>query len=141
MGGILITAGGRRLPVLEFGLEKCTQGSAGSRFFFLFMGPGLAYKHSVAVLFGEASNGMHSDSYTREYAFFNEYMTWSVFVLYVLYISGVWDYVVLKGQMEAFMIECRGFSHFKAFNEKRIELYKNKEPNAFIADLFVELLH
>lgn len=87
------------------------------------------------------ANGKYSDSYKNVYAVFNEYMTWSVFVLYALDTYNVDDYNVVKNQIETMMIEYRGFNNFKAFNEKMIELYKNKESNKLISDLYIEILN
>ena len=87
------------------------------------------------------TNGKYSDSYNNEYAVFNEYMTWSVFVLYALNTYNLIDYNIVKNQIEAMMIEYRGFGNFKAFNEKMIELYKSKESDVLISDLFLEILN
>ena len=87
------------------------------------------------------TNGKYSDSYKDEYAVFNEYMTWCVFVLYALDTYNIEDYNIVKNQIETMMIEYRGFSNFKVFNEKMIELYKNKESNVLISDLFLEILN
>lgn len=39
------------------------------------------------------------------------------------------------------MIESRGFSRFRQFNQKLIELYKSKELNQNIADLFPAIIN
>jgi len=87
------------------------------------------------------TNGMYSSSYKDEYAVFNEYMTWSVFILYALDTYNVQDYNIVKNQIETMMTEYRGFRNFKAFNEKMIELYRDKEANLLISDLFLEILN
>lgn len=86
------------------------------------------------------ASGKFSNSYKNQYAVFNEYMTWSVFILYAMDTYQSDDFLTTKNSIENFMEEYRGFVNFSAFNEKMIELYKNKGDKRLISDLFPEIL-
>ena len=78
--------------------------------------------------------------YKNQYSVFNEYMTWSVFILFAFDNYQDSDFVIIKNDIEDMMISYRGFHNFKAFNEKMLELYKNKTTTKLISDLYPDIL-
>ncbi len=86
------------------------------------------------------TNGKHTYAYKDEYAVFNEYMTWSVFLLYAKDSFNSDDYEAIKQNIELFMEEYRGFQAYKWFSEKLINLYANRNGKTFISDLYPEIL-
>lgn len=65
--------------------------------------------------------------YSNSLSTFNEYMTWSLFSLYVLdnYPEDLIEEII--SIQENFMVDRRKFIHYKAFNRKMIELYEDKK--------------
>jgi len=80
------------------------------------------------------------NSYGDSYLVFNEYMTWSIFALYALDNYKIENFEFINNQVELQMTERRGFIKFKEFNQKMIELYKNKVPDEKIIDLYPKIL-
>lgn len=66
-------------------------------------------------------------NYGNKYAVFNEYMTWGVFTLYALENFSNKDFEIINARTEKQMSEWRGFTKFKDFNHKLIELYKQSK--------------
>ncbi|WP_306350495.1 DUF4932 domain-containing protein [Flavobacterium sp. '19STA2R22 D10 B1'] len=81
-----------------------------------------------------------ADNYSTPYLIFNEYMTWAVFTLYTSDNFNADDFKIINENVEKRMIERRGFTNFKSFNEKVFELYKNKAKNTTIADIYPAIL-
>jgi len=79
-------------------------------------------------------------NYGNSYLVFNEYMTWSIFTLYALDNYKTENFEFINNQVELQMTERRGFIKFKEFNQKMIELYKEKLPNEKIKDLYPKIL-
>jgi len=86
------------------------------------------------------TGGKFSDGYSSPYSVFNEYMTWSVFLLYALDRFPTADFSTIKKNLEQFMIDYRGFIHFIWFNEQLLELYEKKKPGMLVSDLFPVML-
>ncbi|MFY7810827.1 MAG: DUF4932 domain-containing protein [Flavobacterium sp.] len=78
--------------------------------------------------------------YQNEYAIFNEYMTWSVFMIYLKENFNSKDYKEVQNDQSNFMVNTRGFIKFKEFNAKVIELYENSKTKK-IATLYPEILN
>lgn len=73
--------------------------------------------------------------YNTSYATFNEYMTWAVFTLY-LYDNFDTDIFEKRNEKEvSFMVNARGFSKFKEFNDFALDWYK-KNPNVSLKELY-----
>lgn len=87
-----------------------------------------------------AKKGGPADSYSSLYSIFNEYMTWAVFTLYASEHYNAADFKLINEDVEKRMTGIRGFSNFKKFNEKMLELYKSKPKNAGIATLYPAIL-
>ena len=81
-----------------------------------------------------------NNMYSTPYAIFNEYMTWSVFNLFILDNFSVEYFNYVNNEVESKMISQRGFKYFDKFNKKLIELYKNRNSNERIKDLYPQIL-
>jgi len=87
-----------------------------------------------------AKKGGPADSYSSLYSVFNEYMTWAVFTLYASDHYNTEDFKRINEDVEKRMTDIRGFSNFRKFNEKMLELYKSKPKTAGIATLYPAIL-
>ncbi len=74
--------------------------------------------------------------YNKPYLIFNEYMTWSVFLLYAMETYSDEEYLMIKSHMENFMLNKRGFFKFKAFNQELTRLYTNRRQGQTVIDLY-----
>ena len=83
--------------------------------------------------------GDKSGFYTTPMSVFNEYMTHSLFCLYVLekYDTATADYII--NAREALMVERRYYSKFREFNKELIRL-RNENKNVKAVDLFPKIL-
>lgn len=81
-----------------------------------------------------------TQGYRSAYATFNEYMTWSVFSLYVMdtYPEHQWEQIIQK--QETFMQANRGFPEFRSFNRELMRLYQEKDADETVAELYPEIL-
>lgn len=69
------------------------------------------------------TNGGFTNGYPNAYSVFNEYMTWSLFALYIYDNYPEEIFVKSKEKVEDIMVNYRGFNRFKGFNDKILELY------------------
>lgn len=85
------------------------------------------------------SPGDNSGFYKTPMSVFNEYMTHSLFCLYVLdtYDTATADYIIKA--RETLMVERRYYSKFREFNKQLIKL-RNENKNAQVVDLFPKVL-
>jgi len=83
--------------------------------------------------------GDKSGFYTTPMSVFNEYMTHSLFCLYVLekYDTATADYIIKA--RETLMVERRYYSKFREFNKQLIRL-RNENSNVKAVDLFPKIL-
>lgn len=86
------------------------------------------------------TKGVSADAYNSPYLVFNEYMTWAVFSMYAYDHFTKEDFEIINARVELQMTEWRGFSKFKEFNQKALELYKSKKNTEKIPDLYPKLL-
>jgi hypothetical protein len=72
---------------------------------------------------------------------FNEYMTWAVFTLYAYdtYHSDVFERVI-ESQVK-FMVNNRGFTKFREFNNALLSLYLKKKDGQTVADLYPDIIN
>jgi hypothetical protein len=101
------------------------------------------YRATIDSIFSNrsiwASSGGGNNYYRNAVSVFNEYMTHSVFCLWVLdNFNGATADFIIKHR-ESLMVERRFFIHFREFNRKMIEL-RNKHKDKVIADLYPALL-
>lgn len=87
------------------------------------------------------TSGNDTKNYGNAYSVFNEYMTWAVFTLYAYDTYNQEDFKIINDRTELQMTKWRGFSRFKEFNQKMLDLYKHKEKNQTIADLYPVILN
>lgn len=81
-----------------------------------------------------------TDYYSSEYAVFNEYMTWAVFILYAYDNYNGESFKFIKSNVENMMINYRGFIRFSQFSDQLLALYIKKEPSPKIDNLFKPIL-
>jgi len=85
--------------------------------------------------------GKESKGYKTPYTIFNEYMTWSVYLLYCYDKFNVEDYQVINDRIVNYIINRRGFHRFDDFHLTMLNLYKNKNLNQTVADLYPSILN
>lgn len=78
--------------------------------------------------------------YPNAYSIFNEYMTWAVFTLYAYDTYPPEVFAAVNTRTETQMEKWRGFSRFRSFNQKLLELYKAKPAQMPISDLYPLML-
>lgn len=101
------------------------------------------YSNAINKIFkkrGKWVNESKASWYNNPYSVFNEYMTWSVFVIFAFDTYKEADFIQIQSKIENMMINYRGFSNFKSFENKMLELYKNKTPKTLISDLYPDIL-
>ena len=109
-----------------------------------YVNPG-SYKYAKLIdsIFSQrqlwVNAGDKSGFYTTPMSVFNEYMTHSLFCLYVLekYDAATADYIIKA--RETLMVERRYYSKFREFNKQLIKL-RNENSNAKAVDLFPKIL-
>lgn len=85
---------------------------------------------------GKVTGGYNSYSLT-----FNEYMTWAVYTLYAYdtYPPDVFERVI-ESQIK-FMVNNRGFTKFREFNNALLSLYVKKNDGQKVADLYPDIIN
>lgn len=78
--------------------------------------------------------------YDSPYAVFNEYMTWAVFSLYALDTYDAVTFETVNARVEKQMVEWRGFLKFREFNQKLLELYRNRPAGKKVFELYPDML-
>ena len=84
--------------------------------------------------------GKESVGYNAPYTIFNEYMTWSVYLLYCYDHYSPEDFEVINDRIVNYMMERRGFQRFDDFHSTLLSLYSNRKAGTTIADLYKPLL-
>jgi hypothetical protein len=79
-------------------------------------------------------------NYKTPYMVFNEYMTWAVFTLYAYDHFEPADFDAINVRTEKLMTERRGFIKFREFNAALLALYKARQGNQTIPDLYPAIL-
>lgn len=78
--------------------------------------------------------------YGNEYMVFNEYVTWAVFSLYAREKFEKQDFDELNEYLEDMMANRRGFTRYKEFNRKLMEIYDNRNTGQKIHDLYPQII-
>lgn len=86
------------------------------------------------------TNGKESNGYKTPYAVFNEYMTWSVYLLYCYDKYEYEDFMVINDRIVNYFINRRGFHRFDDFHTTFLDYYKKKSANETVADLYPRIL-
>ena len=98
------------------------------------------YIVDIDLALPDLSTWYKGGGYNKPYSTFNEYMTWSVFLLYAMETYSVEEYVMIKNYIENFMVNKRGFYKFKAFNKELTRLYEKRSPGQTIVDLYEPII-
>jgi len=88
----------------------------------------------------EWTNGKESTGYNSPYTIFNEYMTWSVYLLYCYDQYRPDDFKVINERIVNYMINRRGFQRFDDFHQTMLSLYSNRKEGTTVAKLYKPLL-
>lgn len=102
------------------------------------------YRKEVEEIFGNrrlwCSKGADADNYNSGESVFNEYMTHALFCVYVLdnYDQQTARFII--DQRESLMTNRRQFIRFPQFHAKLAELYKNKDEQETVIDLYPRIL-
>lgn len=94
----------------------------------------------IKLALADLSSWYKGGGYNTPYGTFNEYMTWSVFLLYALDTYSVDEYQSIKDYVAEFMVKKRGFYKFKEFNNELTRLYKNRKHGQTVVDLYVPII-
>jgi hypothetical protein len=84
--------------------------------------------------------GKESKGYNSPYTIFNEYMTWSVYLLYCYDQYNEEDFKKINDRIINYKINRRGFYRFDDFHSTLLNLYTNRKPGTTIAELYRPLL-
>lgn len=79
-------------------------------------------------------------SYGNAYSVFNEYMTWAVFSLYASERFSAKNFQEINAITENLMVRGRGFTKFREFNQKLLQLYQNRPKDQKVVDLYPSIL-
>jgi hypothetical protein len=82
-----------------------------------------------------------SKGYRTPYTIFNEYMTWSVYLLYCYDKFSKEDFEVINDRIKNYIVNKRGFQRFDDFHDTMLDLYKKRYPNQTVADLYPSILN
>jgi hypothetical protein len=102
-----------------------------------------SYAHDIKRAF-KKRDGWVDDAkaawYKQPYDVFNEYMTWSVYLLFVYDHYPLSDYLLAKNTIEQVMTHNRGFIRFTAFYNHLLELYTQGNKEMMLSALYPEIL-
>ena len=101
------------------------------------------YINEINAIFSDREKwtaGKESTGYNTPYTIFNEYMTWSVYLLYCYDQYSPEDFEVINERIINYMINRRGFSRFDDFHDTLLALFSNRKTGTTIADLYQPLL-
>jgi hypothetical protein len=101
------------------------------------------YKKTIDSIFSDrikwAATGKGNEFYGSPMNVFNEYMTWSVFCLYVLDFYNKADAEQIIHERETRMVDKRNFIRFKEFNRALIQIRK-EHPGLKVVELYPFIL-
>ena len=86
------------------------------------------------------TDGKESKGYDTPYKIFNEYMTWSVYLLYCWDTYQEQDFGIINERIIFYMKNRRGFQQFGSFHNKLLNDYKQRKPNETVSDLYPKIL-
>ena len=85
--------------------------------------------------------GKESSGYNSPYTVFNEYMTWSVYLLYCYDQYNAEDFKIINDRIVNYMINTRGFKRFDDFHQTMLSLYLNRNEGTTVSELYKPLLN
>jgi hypothetical protein len=77
-----------------------------------------------------ATKNTGASDYSTPELQFNEYMTWSVYLMYASDRLNDEDFAKLNSAIVKFMSDQRGFKKFSEFNNKALDLYRSRQISA-----------
>ncbi|MEM7087043.1 MAG: DUF4932 domain-containing protein [Bacteroidota bacterium] len=86
------------------------------------------------------TSGKESSGYNSPYTIFNEYMTWSVYLLFCYDQFDSEDFKLINERIVSYIVNRRGFSRFDDFHGTLLGLYSRRTPGTTVADLYIPLL-
>ncbi len=89
----------------------------------------------------ELSRWYRGGSYNSPYLIFNEYMTWSVFLLYAQEHYSIDQVHIITNHVENVMNKRRGFCNFISFNSQLKNLYSKRKNGDKIVALYPQIIH
>jgi len=96
--------------------------------------------NSIFVDRDKWTDGKESSGYNSPYTIFNEYMTWSVYLLYCYDQYSAEDFKVINDRIVNYMINRRGFQRFDDFHQTMLSLYSNRKEGTTVSKLYKPLL-
>jgi hypothetical protein len=98
------------------------------------------YLTEIAPAFSNLKKWNQQQGYSSIPMTFNEYMTWATFVVFAAENFEEKLFKETRNIQELIMIQGRQFKEYKAFNQKLLQLYKDKESDEKLVDLYPEII-
>ncbi|MEC9489449.1 MAG: hypothetical protein UMU04_00745, partial [Halanaerobiales bacterium] len=98
------------------------------------------YLSEIAPAFSNLKKWNQQQGYSSIPMTFNEYMTWATFTVFAAENFGEKLFKETRRIQELIMIEGRQFKEYDAFNQKLLELYRNKDKDEKLVDLYLEII-
>lgn len=73
-------------------------------------------------------------------AAFHEYMNWGLVSLRIIYYAPQDEQADMLERVVRMMVNARGFSRFRGYNDFLVDLYRNREANTTVADLYPQII-
>ena len=83
---------------------------------------------------------LSQESYPTPYETFNEYMTFAAYTLFLSETLPEEDQEAAIQAVEDFMIDTRGFTKFREFNQELLRLYQERAEGQTVTDLYPTVL-
>jgi len=99
------------------------------------------FEGRVNKVFADYKRWNQQKGYSSPEMTFNEYMTWAVFALYAYDNYQQQDFEIINEKMTEQMVNSRKFVRFRQFNDKLLELYKERDQTKPIAELYPKVLN
>lgn len=98
------------------------------------------YLKEIVKAFRNLPDWNKQQGYSRIPLTFNEYMTWATFTLFACDNFDQELFDKARDIQEQIMVNSRGFVRYKEFNEKMLELNKNRQPGETVSDLYPAII-
>jgi len=98
------------------------------------------YLSEIAPAFSNLNKWNQQQGYSSIPMTFNEYMTWATFTVFAAENFEKELFKETRVIQELIMVQGRQFKEFKAFNQKLLQLFKDKESDQKLVDLYPEII-
>lgn len=98
------------------------------------------YLTEIAPAFSNLKKWNQQQGYSSIPMTFNEYMTWATFTVFSAENFEKELFKETRVIQELIMVQGRQFKEFKAFNQKLLQLFKDKESDEKLVDLYPEII-